>query len=104
MNVETIKYIVMTVFPAVFIWITKDRIMNVLDIKVSKQNLEKHSLDNVQRKLDLWQEMLDDMVRRYKLTIAELNEVIESQKAIIEEQSKLIAIYEKKHGKIEENE
>lgn len=109
---------------AVVTWFTKDRILSALNIKQEKNNATGGNLENVQKALDLWQEMLDDAVKRHKVQIGELEEVIlkvkeeaaslrsvnesleamvREQKELIVSQSKTIKYYKDKYEKNKQN-
>lgn len=109
-DIELIKTLAIPV-GAILTWLTKDRILSALNIKQEKNNVEGGQLENVQKALDLWQEMLDDAVRRHKIQVGELegiiavlkkdfkelediakskDAIIASQKALIAEQKTLI--------------
>lgn len=83
---------------AVVTWFTKDRILSALNIKQEKNNATGGNLENVQKALDLWQEMLDDAVKRHKAQVEELEGIIARLKndyaqleAMIGDQKKIIA-------------
>tara|TARA_R110000796_G_scaffold74629_4_gene167810 strand:- start:323 stop:703 length:381 start_codon:yes stop_codon:yes gene_type:complete len=99
-------------------WFTKDRILQALNIKKEKNTATSGNLENVQKALDLWQEMLDDAVKRHKVQVTELEEIIEKikidlnrlesineklenmvneQREIIKKQSKKIDYYKRKY-------
>lgn len=131
MDIELIKSIAIPVGAAVT-WIFKDRVLDALNIKKEKSNVEGGQLENVQKALDLWQEMLDDAVKRHKLQVGELegiiarlkidfgeleelaknkdiliasqNAVIAEQKDLIRRQERSIKHYKDKYEKHKENE
>ncbi len=117
LDIETIKSIAIPL-GAVITWFFKDRVLSALNIKREKSDIESGQLENVQKALDLWQEMLDDAVKRHKLQVGELEIIIEKlknetvelagiiadQKELIIKQSKTIAYYKNKYEKNKENE
>lgn len=101
----------------------KEKIGTALGIKMKTNEVDNQALDNVQKNLDLYQEMVDDIDARYKkrisdieesfkLSMAQLNDdlqtlqtlnekfskIIEEQKVIITKQRKSLSYYEKKYG------
>lgn len=68
-------------FGVLITWFTKDRILNVLNIKKEENVTQGGNLENVQKALDLWQEMLDDAVRRHKAQVLELETITLKLKA-----------------------
>jgi predicted transcriptional regulator len=102
----------------VLTWLTKDRILVALNIKKEKNTATSGHLENVQKALDLWQEMLDDAIKRHKLQVSELDAVaakikddlqrlesinekleaiVNEQRDIITKQSKKIDYYKRKY-------
>jgi ribosomal protein S21 len=109
---------------AVVTWFTKDRILSALNIRNEKNNATGGNLENVQKALDLWQEMLDDAVKRHKAQVAELENIIgrlkldynelesmileqkniiSEQKELIIKQSKSLEFYKKSYEKNKAN-
>jgi len=110
LNAETIKYAV-TIITALGTFFFKERILTALNIKKEENNVAGGTLDNIQQSLDIWQEMLDDAVKRHKDQVAQLEGIIKKLESIIKEQNELIyrqqkqlTDYERKFGKIKNNE
>ena len=127
--IETIKPALPYIFTAIAGiggWY-KEKIGTALGIKKKTKELDNQALDNVQKNLDIYQEMVDDIDTRYKQRIADIEEsfqlsmkrlnedlltlqrlnakftkIIEEQKTIIAKQRKSLNYYEKKYG-IEED-
>jgi len=102
-----------------------DWILDKLNIKKKKAEVENNSLDNLKKNLDLYQEIVDDLNQKYKeriidfeqgfnqtidrlkLEVGDLREInkeleimIKDQKAFIARQSKSLTYYEHKYGKL----
>lgn len=71
-------------------WLSKDRILNVLNIKQKKTEVEDARIRTIQGNLDLYQEMLSDLDERYKRRLAELEAEIEKFRQLSEEMSTII--------------
>lgn len=86
MSEETIKIIeyVGAVILGATIWF-KDALAIKLGIKKGEKNLEKEALVNLQKNLDIYQEMLTDIDARYKSKIVDLE--VSFQRAIEKLQS-----------------
>lgn len=102
-------------------WFSKDRILLALNIKQQSTNIEGDALGNIQKQLDLWQEMLTDQnsrskqqiadlqadfensVTKLKVELSELNEIIAKQKELIKKQSDSLRYYVSKYGKEDKN-
>ncbi|WP_431137472.1 hypothetical protein [Psychroserpens mesophilus] len=117
MTPETIKILqwVGTAIGAVTLWY-KDTIAIRLGIKQGEKNLEKEALENLQKNLDIYQEMVSDIDARYKAKIVELEatfqasitklqaDIVELQgineqlSDIIKKQTARIKYYTKKYG------
>ena len=115
--------VIVTFITGVTAWFSKDKILHTLNIKKQESSNEGSQLENVQKALDLWQEMLDDAVSRHKIQISELESIIEKVKAdlgrltiindnlelmvkeqrdLIAKQSKTISYYKAKYEKNKE--
>lgn len=115
--------VIITFITGITAWFSKDKILHTLNIKKQKSSNESSQLENVQKALDLWQEMLDDAVSRHKLQVSELESIIEKVKAdlsrltiindnlelmvkeqreLISKQSKTISYYKAKYEKNKE--
>lgn len=70
---------------AVVTWFTKDRILAVLNVKKETNNAQGGNLDNVQKALDLWQEMLDDAIKRHKAQVNEFEGIVSKLKTDFKE-------------------
>lgn len=95
-----------------------DWIKEKLNVRQQEQGVQSSSLDNLDKGVDLYKELLDDLSQRYKdkigqieiefksqlqrlqIEIDELRVLTKDQKDFIAKQSKSLAYYEKKHGKI----
>ena len=120
MDMETVKNVLLPTAGVIVTWLTKDRILNALNIKKEKQVVDNTQLENVQKALDVWQDMLDDAVKRHKTQTAELesiidkvkkdlkelqelsdkkDEIIYEQRELIEKQSRSIKYYKDKYEK-----
>ena len=118
---ENLIKIAIPLIVAVITWLSKDRILHALNIKKEEKVIESSQLDNVQKALDLWQEMLNDVVQRNKAQVQELEAIIErlkidfaelkdisdkkdllikEQRELIAKQSKSIKYYQDKYEKI----
>lgn len=103
-----------------------DTIMKKLNINQKGADIESTTIDNLQKNLDLYQEMVTDLDKRYKERVkdfeesfiasmdklnleiealkkvnAQLEEMVREQKMFITKQSKSLDYYEKKFGKIQ---
>ncbi|WP_048331008.1 hypothetical protein [Bizionia psychrotolerans] len=103
----------------------KDVIAMKLGIKKGKKDLQGDSLNNLQKNMDLYQELLNDMDLRYKARISDISDefnasmtvlraelddlrhlneklklVNEEQDALIKKQSKRLNYYNNKYGEI----
>jgi uncharacterized protein (DUF3084 family) len=101
-----------------------DWMMNKLNLKDKNISIEGNALENLQKNLDLYQDMVTDLDKRYKDRIAdfeqnfaqtmdrlrveiddlkkinsELEEMVKEQKDFITKQSKSLKYYESKFGK-----
>ncbi len=120
MEINKIIEIGLPILTALVVWFGKDKLLFLLNLKKEENNVENGQLQNVQKALDLWQEMLDDAVRRHKLQVNELESIIVKvkndlkqlqeisdskdaliieQKELIRKQSKTIAYYKEKYEK-----
>lgn len=123
-NQDVLK-IMLPILAALVSWFSKDRILHILNIKKQESVNENSQLTNVQKALDLWQEMLDDAVKRHKLQISELETIIEKvksdlgrlqtindnlelmvkeQRELIAKQSRTISYYKSRYEKNKEKE
>jgi len=121
MDLETIEILqfIGTAIIGITIWF-KDTIAIKLGIKQGKQNLEKEALLNLQKNLDIYQEMVTDIDLRYKAKIADLEisfktsikkfeselqqlqELNKKLQDIISKQTRRIKYYNDKYGDIEQ--
>lgn len=120
MDIETIKDILIPIAGGVVTWLSKDKILHLLNVKKEKNNVDNTQLENVQKALDVWQDMLDDAVKRHKTQVGELeniidkikqdlkelqeislakDKVIKDQRELIEKQSRSIKYYTNKYEK-----
>lgn len=99
MNIETIKDILIPVGTLIVTWFSKDKILHLLNVKKEKNEVDNTQLENVQKALDVWQDMLDDAVKRHRTQVNELELVIEKVKQDLKE---LNEISEKKDKVIKE--
>lgn len=94
----------------------KDTIAIKLGMKKGEKNLEKESLENLQKKLDIYKDMVSDIDITYKGRINELQEYFEASvqrlqseinevntlnvrlNEVIQKQTTKIKAYEKKYG------
>jgi hypothetical protein len=128
MNFEDLKDYLIPAITAVVVWFSKGKILHTLNLKREEKNQETISLENLQKKVDIYQEMLTDLPNRYKQQITdleqsfknsmirleeeighlrvinqELKEIVQEQKAFIAKQSSSLAYYERKYGTIVKN-
>lgn len=76
-----------------------------LDIAITSEDVESKALDNVQKTLEIYRGIVHDLkddMTELKLEINELKGFIEEQKIFIKKQSKALAYYESKYGKMNE--
>lgn len=69
----------------------------------SIEDIEAKSLANVETSMNIYRGMVDDLkknIEELKIEVIDLKDFIKEQKIFIEKQSKSLAYYEKKHGKI----
>lgn len=112
---EDFKFIGDYVVPlavGVFTWLTKDRILDALNIKRAAVEVDDARIRTIQGNLDLYQEMLTDIETRYRARLFELEEelekfkgltkqlqdVVERQEQIIDNQNRELALYKLKQN------
>jgi hypothetical protein len=88
-NIELLKDLAIPA-GAIITWFTKDKILNALNIKKEKNDATSGNLENVQKALDLWQDMLNDAVRRHKVQVEELESIINRLRQDYDELTKIL--------------
>lgn len=69
---DQLKTWVFPIISAIIVWLFKDKALHVLNLKREEKSQEAISLENLQKKLDLYQEMLTDVPKQYKAQISDL--------------------------------
>lgn len=122
MNTDNLITVIIPLISALAVWFGKDKLLFALNIKKEEKTIENSQLENIQKALEVWQDMLDDVVKRHKLQVEELETIISKvkldlaklekinenlekmvieQKEFIAKQSKIIELYKNKFGNIE---
>lgn len=122
-DLDTIKNVLIPTAGVIITWLTKDRILDALNIKKEKNKVDSVQLENVQKALDVWQDMLDDAVKRHRAQVIQLeavivkltddlsqleiisnqkDKVIKEQKILIEKQSASLKYYFDKYERNKE--
>lgn len=71
-SVEQFLMYLLPLLSGVVVWFSKGKIEHVLNIKREQKSQETISLENLQKKLDIYQEMLKDIPNQYKSQMADL--------------------------------
>lgn len=109
-----INYVIPAI-TGIIAWFTKDRILNALNIKQKKVDVDEARYRSLQTILDLYQEMVVDMneknknqladfeieLMRFRELIGEMTKTIEDQKDYIAKQTVTLKKYINKFGKLE---
>lgn len=72
LTVEQILVYILPLVTGVIAWFGKGRIKHALNIQKEEKTQEAISLENLQKKLDIYQEMLKDVPHQYKSQMADL--------------------------------
>lgn len=71
-NIDQILTYILPIIVGVVTWFSKGKIDHMLGTKREIKNQETISLENLQKKLDIYQEMLKDVPNQYKNQMADL--------------------------------
>jgi hypothetical protein len=72
LNTDQLFNYILPVVAGIITWFSKGKIEHALNLKREEKNQEAISLENLQKKLDIYQEMLKDIPLQYKTQMADL--------------------------------